>query len=59
MDSGGEITVVTRGDPCAFHCLEIFHFVEIQSVICLYFHTALQTFKLNFATLIHVSIETF
>ena len=44
MDSGGEITVVTRGDPCAFHCLEIFHFVEMQPVICLYFHTALQTF---------------
>ena len=44
-DSDGGITVVTRGYPCAFQCVEIFYFVEMQSVICLYFHSALQFFN--------------
>ena len=30
--------------PCAFHFMEIFHFVEMQSVFCLYFQNGLEFF---------------
>ena len=44
---------------CAFHVEEVFHLVEIRSVFCLFFHSVLEFFLLNFAALIQVSIETF
>ena len=51
--------------PCAFHFVEIFHFVEMQSVICLYFHTVLQTkfcnsdpsFNINILTSLYLKSE--
>ena len=32
--------------PCAFHLVEIFHFVEIQSPFCLYLQNGLEFFNL-------------
>ena len=39
---------------CTFHFVEIFHFVKIRSIFCLYFHGALEFFLLNLAALIQV-----
>ena len=44
---------------CAFHLVEIFHFVEIQSPFCLYLQNGLEYFKFNFPVLIQVTIEKF
>ena len=35
---------LNQDHPCAFHFVEIFHFVEMQSVFCLYLQNGLEFF---------------